>query len=46
MTATLIVALAVVLTVADGIIAALGRQLADRDASVELLIRTLGRLLP
>ncbi len=46
MTDTLIAALAVTLTVADGVIRGLGRQLAERDDDVHLLIHALDRLLP
>jgi len=41
MTDILAVALAVTLTVADGVIAALGRQLAEADAGTRLLIHAL-----
>lgn len=43
MTDILIAALAVTLTAADGAIRGLGRQLAERDDDVILLIRTLSR---
>ena len=46
MTDTLIAALAVALTAADGMIRGLGRQLAGRDADTRLLIRALDRMLP
>ena len=45
MTDTLIAALAVTLTVADGVIRGLGRQLAEREADTGLLIRALAKSL-
>ena len=45
MTGVLIVALAVTLTIADGVISNLGRQRAERDADVRLLIHGLDAAL-